>query len=289
MSTPSTCTDPGPPSTVLPPADPNQRRALDAALEADDPAGGARRCRRPLAPLPRRLGAPRRQRSRHDRALRLLPDRLPPRPRRAPGERLARFGLRPVGRREQPRVPASAARARPDGRRDRRDRRGRALRGVPGPTRARRRPGLRLRCVRRRRSSRVARAGGWAGTRRRSRSRACRWRRASPARSHRRRRPSSPSAGRHRPSTRHGLAVIGDDHPGEGPLGGILTAFGWSPCPVVVVVACDLVDLDADTVSRAGRARSTRIRHSPSPPRPASPAMLSPCARPGGWPSPLAR
>ncbi len=45
-----------------------------------------------------------------------------------------------------------------------------------------------------------------------------------------------------------GLTVIADAHPGEGPLGGILTAFAWSPCPVVVVVACDLVDLDADTV-----------------------------------------
>jgi len=46
-----------------------------------------------------------------------------------------------------------------------------------------------------------------------------------------------------------GLKVIDDLHPGEGPLGGILTAFAWSPAPIVVVVACDLVDLDADTVT----------------------------------------
>jgi molybdopterin-guanine dinucleotide biosynthesis protein A len=45
-----------------------------------------------------------------------------------------------------------------------------------------------------------------------------------------------------------GLTVIADGHPGEGPLGGILTAFAWSPSPLVVVVACDLVDLDASTV-----------------------------------------
>lgn len=45
-----------------------------------------------------------------------------------------------------------------------------------------------------------------------------------------------------------GLTVVADRHPGEGPLGGILTAFGWSPAPIVVVVACDLVDLDAATV-----------------------------------------
>jgi molybdopterin-guanine dinucleotide biosynthesis protein A len=46
-----------------------------------------------------------------------------------------------------------------------------------------------------------------------------------------------------------GLPVVADLHPGEGPLGGILTAFAWSPAPLVVVVACDLVDVDASTAS----------------------------------------
>lgn len=45
-----------------------------------------------------------------------------------------------------------------------------------------------------------------------------------------------------------GLHVVTDPHLGEGPLGGILTAFAWSPAPIVAVVACDLVDLDAATV-----------------------------------------
>jgi molybdenum cofactor guanylyltransferase len=46
-----------------------------------------------------------------------------------------------------------------------------------------------------------------------------------------------------------GLHVVADRHPGEGPLGGILTAFAWSPAPLLVVVACDLVDVDAATAS----------------------------------------
>jgi molybdopterin-guanine dinucleotide biosynthesis protein A len=46
-----------------------------------------------------------------------------------------------------------------------------------------------------------------------------------------------------------GLEVVADRHPGEGPLGGILTAFAWSPTPTVVVVACDLIDVDAATVA----------------------------------------
>ncbi len=38
-----------------------------------------------------------------------------------------------------------------------------------------------------------------------------------------------------------GLAAVADDHPGEGPLGGLLTALGHASSPVVVVLACDLV------------------------------------------------
>jgi molybdopterin-guanine dinucleotide biosynthesis protein A len=37
-----------------------------------------------------------------------------------------------------------------------------------------------------------------------------------------------------------GLEVVADDHPGEGPLGGVCTALRWAPTPVVAVLACDL-------------------------------------------------
>lgn len=49
------------------------------------------------------------------------------------------------------------------------------------------------------------------------------------------------------------LAALGfdaraDDHPGEGPLAGLLTALRLASFPVVVVASCDLPDLDGDTV-----------------------------------------
>lgn len=45
-----------------------------------------------------------------------------------------------------------------------------------------------------------------------------------------------------------GLAVVPDEHPGEGPLGGILTALrAAAPLPVLVV-ACDLAWLDIETL-----------------------------------------
>lgn len=37
-----------------------------------------------------------------------------------------------------------------------------------------------------------------------------------------------------------GLEVVPDDHPGEGPLGGLLTALDCAGTDVVVVLACDL-------------------------------------------------
>jgi molybdenum cofactor guanylyltransferase len=39
---------------------------------------------------------------------------------------------------------------------------------------------------------------------------------------------------------RLGLDPVPDDHPGEGPLGGVLTALAHAPTPVVAVLACDL-------------------------------------------------
>jgi molybdopterin-guanine dinucleotide biosynthesis protein A len=41
-----------------------------------------------------------------------------------------------------------------------------------------------------------------------------------------------------------GLDVVADQHPGEGPLGGILTALAAVDEEVVVVLACDLPDPD---------------------------------------------
>ncbi|MBI2708387.1 MAG: molybdenum cofactor guanylyltransferase [Actinobacteria bacterium] len=56
-----------------------------------------------------------------------------------------------------------------------------------------------------------------------------------------------------------GLAPVPDDHPGEGPLGGVLTALRFCGDALVVVAACDQPWLDGATVGRligalAGRA-----------------------------------
>jgi len=42
---------------------------------------------------------------------------------------------------------------------------------------------------------------------------------------------------------------VPDDHPGEGPLGGILTALRQSADDVVMVLACDLPSIDGPTVA----------------------------------------
>jgi molybdopterin-guanine dinucleotide biosynthesis protein A len=41
-----------------------------------------------------------------------------------------------------------------------------------------------------------------------------------------------------------GLPSVDDDHPGEGPLGGILTAMRWAGARTVVVAPCDLLSPD---------------------------------------------
>lgn len=53
-----------------------------------------------------------------------------------------------------------------------------------------------------------------------------------------------------------GLAVPGeahltDDHPGSGPLGGLLTALRWAGGRPVVVLGCDLVDPSPAAIGRA--------------------------------------
>ena len=45
-----------------------------------------------------------------------------------------------------------------------------------------------------------------------------------------------------------GLDVVADQHPGEGPLGGILTAMAATDAEVVMVLACDLPAVDPATI-----------------------------------------
>jgi molybdopterin-guanine dinucleotide biosynthesis protein A len=59
--------------------------------------------------------------------------------------------------------------------------------------------------------------------------------------------------GHHRPTELPaGLdaVVVADGHPGEGPLGGVVTALEWSPAPVCLVLACDLPRLDPADLRR---------------------------------------
>lgn len=50
------------------------------------------------------------------------------------------------------------------------------------------------------------------------------------------------------------LRGVIDDHPGEGPLGGLLTGLRAVSTPVAVVLSCDLVAVDAGVVRRLLRA-----------------------------------
>jgi molybdopterin-guanine dinucleotide biosynthesis protein A len=45
-----------------------------------------------------------------------------------------------------------------------------------------------------------------------------------------------------------GLTAVPDDHPGEGPLGGVLTGLRVASLPAVVVLACDLPAIDGAAV-----------------------------------------
>lgn len=46
-----------------------------------------------------------------------------------------------------------------------------------------------------------------------------------------------------------GIAFVADRYPGEGPVGGVVTAFDACDTPAVVVVACDLPYLTVHTVN----------------------------------------
>lgn len=51
-----------------------------------------------------------------------------------------------------------------------------------------------------------------------------------------------------------GLAAVGDEWPGEGPLGGLATALGWSAEQLVVVAGCDQPWLDGAAIGVLVRA-----------------------------------
>lgn len=50
------------------------------------------------------------------------------------------------------------------------------------------------------------------------------------------------------------IEVVPDAAAGEGPLAGVAAALGWSPHPVVAIVACDLPDLTPDVIAALVRA-----------------------------------
>jgi molybdopterin-guanine dinucleotide biosynthesis protein A len=57
---------------------------------------------------------------------------------------------------------------------------------------------------------------------------------------------------------RLGLSPVPDDHPGEGPLGGVITALAFSPTPVVAVLGCDLPGARAAAVAAVVEALAGR-------------------------------
>lgn len=60
-----------------------------------------------------------------------------------------------------------------------------------------------------------------------------------------------------------GLRVVADDRPGQGPLGGIVTALHLSPCPWSLILGCDLPYLSRDwlgcLLSRAVASRAELV------------------------------
>lgn len=48
----------------------------------------------------------------------------------------------------------------------------------------------------------------------------------------------------------HGVSLLADEHPGEGPLGGLVTALRHAAHALVVVLACDLLDPSTAAIER---------------------------------------
>ena len=51
-----------------------------------------------------------------------------------------------------------------------------------------------------------------------------------------------------------GLVVVADEHPGDGPLGGLVTALGRVACELVALLSCDLLAPSPDAVRAVVRA-----------------------------------
>src|SRR6185437_2536339 len=110
--------DPGPPRTRA-----GRRSRRGPVLPSGPTSGGGRRGDPTRPALLAGLGGPGRDRRRPGGALRLRARRVSPRARHVAGSRLARLGLRALGPRVQPRLPAVVALARTGCGRDRGDRR----------------------------------------------------------------------------------------------------------------------------------------------------------------------
>ena len=260
----------GLPSTVLPPADPRRRGPPRRRARTRRPGPARRRSPRSLAGYPRFLDA---WATLGDVGRRPRSSATPPTASATTaastrcGPTAGAVGLRALVGADERGFLRCARRARRDGRGDRRARRGRADRPVPRPARPRPARPRRLTAAGRRRAVRRRAAAGWAPTRRSSRSTAWRWpsgwprrsRRpgAHPVRVRRRRRAGcsarARAAGRRRSLARRGPARR---RPHRARRAGV--------DDVVVVAACDLPMLDADTVVRAVVGDGAR-RPSPSP------------------------
>lgn len=71
---------------------------------------------------------------------------------------------------------------------------------------------------------------------------------------------------------------VADDHPGEGPLGGVLTALRWAGDQVVVVAPCDLVAPDPSAFAALAAAAPAITGAAEPLPIAVDPAALGPLA-----------
>lgn len=73
---------------------------------------------------------------------------------------------------------------------------------------------------------------------------------------------------------------IADDHPGEGPLAGVLAALAWSTASIVVVAPCDLLAPDASAFARLAASAGDALAAVPALDRPLPIALRAEAAAP---------